>query len=196
MILTMLDKSFSFENNKDGVHELVEVINNVLTDENFFFSHLVIDGHEVYEDHEEYLLDNIANINIVEVIAMTIKEFIGSILVSLNTYTNRAIPEIEELINQFYQTPSEQSWLTLTELLDGIDWIYQTIKSIDSADHQIIGWDEFIKSAAVFEAELPNLLDAMENKDSILLADIIQYEFLPQFENIYGETEKNFERKY
>ncbi|MBU8881187.1 hypothetical protein BGM26_19880 [Bacillus sp. FJAT-29790] len=193
MILTILDKCFTFDNNHEGTQELIETIQNVLSTENIFLSHLIINGQEVYKEHEEYILDNIANINEVEVKVQTIKEFIGSLLVSLNTYTNRAIPEIGSLVNQFYQSPLEQSWITLNQLLDGIGWIYETIKSIDQTQHDIKDWDEFIKIAAIFEVELSNLLEAIENKDAILIADIIQYEILSQFQLIYDVTEQVFE---
>lgn len=195
MILTILDRSFSFENTHDGSQSLIETINNSLSTGNLFFSHLVIDGQEIYEEYEEYILDNIDSIQEVHVKVKSIKEFVAELLVLLNTYTQRAMPEIELLVNEFYQAPTDQSWLTLKQLLDGIEWIYQTIKAIDITQHQIVGWDEFVKSAAIFEVELPNLLEAMENKDSILIADIIQYELLPQFQAIYDETLKSFENK-
>lgn len=66
------------------------------------------------------------------------------------------------------------------------------IEKIDQIKHSIVNWGKFVKSIAVFEVELPNLMEAIENKDSILIADIIQYEILPQFEIINGETKKNF----
>ncbi|MFO1444422.1 hypothetical protein KDN24_14680 [Bacillus sp. Bva_UNVM-123] len=195
MNLTLLDKTYSFDRNQLGIQALIEKINSELSTESRFFSHLVIDGVEVFEDHEEYILAHIDNVKDIKVVVQTIEEFIGNLLVSLNTYTQRAIPEIERLINEFYQNPTEQSWLTLHQLLDGINWIYETIKGIDNAQQEINGWDEFIKIVATFEVELPNLLEALENKDSILIADIIQYEILPQFQVIHKGTEKLFQQQ-
>jgi len=195
MNLTMLENMYTFENNQIGMQSLIEKINSELSAENQFFSHLVIDGVEVYEEHEEYILERINEVKNVEVITMTVGEFINNLLVSLNTYTNRAIPEIERLINEFYQNPLEQSWLSLHQLLDGIDWIYETIKSIDNVRPEINCWDEFIKAVATFEVELPSLLEAIENKDAILIADIIQYEILPQFRVIQIVTEQHFQQQ-
>ncbi|MFD2442725.1 hypothetical protein ACFSO7_01780 [Bacillus sp. CGMCC 1.16607] len=195
MILTILDKSYTYENSEKGAQELIELVSHILDGEKLHLSHFVINGQEIYEKFEDYIWDNITNINEIKIIVCSIKEFVGSLLVSLNTYLNRAIPEVKILINDFYQTPSNQSWLSLNQLLEGVDWIYQTIKSIDKTEHNILGWDEFIKNAARFEIELPNLLEALEVKDSILIADIIQYELLPQFQLIYVQTEKIFEEK-
>lgn len=192
MILTLKNNSYTFENSEGGVQAMFETINKFLMEEDVYFSHLVIDGREIYEDYDAFFLDNIENITKVEVKVNTIKEFISNLLVSLNAYTYRAIPEIENLINDFYQTPTEQSWIKLNQLLEGINWIYDAIKNIDVPHNKISYWDELIKSAATFEVELPNFMEAIENKDNILIADIIHYEFLPQFQLIYNETEKNF----
>lgn len=195
MKLKVLDNEYTFENNESGTNELITKINVLLNEKGLLFSHLVIDGQEVYTEHADYLLDNIEDIIEVELVVSTVEEFVSNLLVSLNEYTKRGIPEIERIADEFYQAPSEQTWETLNLLLEGIGWIYQTIKSIDATKHNVVGWEELLKSMATFDVELPNLLEALENKDSILIADIIQYEILPQFQIINTETEKNFEVK-
>lgn len=195
MKLTILDQVHTFDSGANGTEKIIEKINSTTSEKALFFSHLVIDGQEVYDDHEEYMLAKKGEIKEIEAIVKTVQELIDDVLVSLDDYTNRAIPEIKALVHEFYQTPSENAWLTLTYLLDGVDWIYQSLKKIDQLKHSIVNWGEFVKSIAVFEMELPNLMEAIENKDSILIADIIQYEILPQFEIINGETKKNFAMK-
>ncbi|MBY0123463.1 hypothetical protein [Bacillus sp. S/N-304-OC-R1] len=192
MILNILEKNFLYNNNQTEIEDIIEKINSELSSQNLYFSHLVVDGEEIHIDHENYLFDHIKEINNIEVMVKTIEEFTGSLLVSLNTYTHRAIPSIEQLVKNFYQAETDENWLMLNQLLEGIDWIYQTIKAIDQTLYKIASWDEFIKGNATFEVELPNLLEAIENKDIILIADIIQYEILPLFKVIYNETEKIF----
>lgn len=191
----MLDKEYTFENNETGTNDLIEMVNETLNTGNLFFSHLVIDGQEVYTEHADYILEHIEEVMEIKLEVSTVNEFVANLLVSLNEYTKRGIPEVEKVIGEFYQNPTEDSWETLKLLLEGIGWIYQTIKSIDSTKHDITGWDEFLKSVATFDVELPNLLEAMENRDATLIADIIQYEILPQFRIINTETENNFEIK-
>lgn len=195
MKLMMNDKEYVFENNEHGTNKLIEKINEILDEMDLFLSHLVIDGDNVYSEHVDYILNKIEDVNEITLVVSTVDEFVSNLIVSLNEYTFRGIPEIEKVITEFYQSPSEQSWETLTLLLEGLGWIYQTVKSIDSTNHSISGWEKFLTSIATLEVELPNLLEAMENKDSILIADIIQYEILPQFQIINAETEKNFEVK-
>jgi hypothetical protein len=191
----MLGENHNFNNSEIGIQQLFETINKELIEKNVFFSHLVIDGQEVFEEHEEYIIDQIDKIKLIEVKTKTIQEFVNGLFVLLNEYTSRAIPEIEKLSSEFYQAVSENNWLALNDLLEGIEWIYETIKGIDQTKHTIVNWDEFVKCAATIEVELPNLLEAIENKDTILIADIIQYEMLPQFQLINNETGKTFEEK-
>lgn len=193
MELIMGNQNFQLDHAQIGVHDVFDRINDFLVKETLFFSHLVIDGEEVYGDPEDYIQEHLSTIRKVEVKTLTVMEFVGELLTSLNEYAKRGIPEIGNLIEEFYQGPIENSWLTLHQLLEGIEWIYETIKSIDATKHNISGWDDFITGAATFEAELPNLLEAIENRDNILIADIIQYEILPQFQMITDKTEQNFE---
>ena len=195
MKLNINNQRLQFENNPNGINEMFNSINDYLEKEEKFFSHLIIDGKDIHSDHENYIQEHIANIDQVEVKTLSITEFVGELLVSLNNYTQRGIPEIEKIIEEFYQGPTEDTWLNLQQLLEGIEWIYETIRSIDVTKHEIPNWDEFIKGAATFETELPNLLEAIENKDNVLIADIIQYEILPQFQMVSDKTEQNFEVK-
>lgn len=195
MNLKVAGKSFSFENNENIISELINTINSTLSTEGLYFSHMDIDGKEIYEEFDEYLFDHVADISNIEVMTLSMNEFIGELIVSLNNYTKRATPELRLLVDQYYRTESSQNWLKLDQLIEGIDWIFHTIKSIDNVQHRITNWDEFIKISAVFEVELPTLLEAIEKKDSILIADIIQYEILPQFEQISKVTDFIFQEK-
>lgn len=195
MKLIIGKQSEQLDNSQLDINELFEMLEGVLLKEGLFFSHFIIDGKEVHSDYEVFIQENISTINDIEVITYTVNEFIGELLVSLNEYTERAIPEIELMVEEFYQGPKENTWAALHQLLEGLEWIYETIKSIDKTKHNISNWNDFIAVAATFEIELPNLLEAIENKDNILTADIVQYEILPQFQEIQAKTNHNFEVK-
>lgn len=130
MKLTILDQIYMFDNETNVTEKIIEKINSIISEKNLFFSHLIIDGQEVYEDHEEYMLAKIEDVKEIEAIVKTVQELIDDVLITLDDYTSRAIPEIKRLVNEFYQIPSENTWLSLTYLLDGIDWLYQSLKKL------------------------------------------------------------------
>ncbi|MGV3240723.1 hypothetical protein ACEF17_11565, partial [Streptococcus hyovaginalis] len=146
---------------------------------------------EVYRDFEYKLTEDIGKIEKIQLVTKTIKEFISDLTVSLNEYYGRAVPIIKQLTEQFYQSPTEESWVLLQDLLEGLNWIYNTIKGICNME-----LDEYRENLLLVSShldnELPNLLEAIENHDFILIGDIISYEILPQFESIISITEKTF----
>ncbi|CAM5414218.1 hypothetical protein [Niallia circulans] len=192
MELHLSSEMLIYENNVDNIEILIQKINEDLEKNKLYFSHLIINGKEVYSDFEEQIMEQINTIEKIELVTKTIDEFINDLTVSLNQYSNRAIPIIKQLTEQFYQSPTEEAWGLLQDLLEGLNWVYSTIKSMGNTELNEYK-ENLLNVANHFEVELPNLLDAIENHDYILIGDIISYEILPQFESIESITEKTFQ---
>jgi hypothetical protein len=192
MELHLSSEMLIYENSVKNIDILIQKINEDLEKNKLYFSHLIINGKEVYSDFEEQIMEQITRIEKIELVTKTIDEFINDLTVSLNEYSNRAIPSIKQLTEQFYQSPTEESWGMLQDLLEGLNWVYSTIKSIGNTELNEYK-EKLLNVANHFEVELPNLLDAIENHDYILIGDIISYEILPQFESIESITEETFQ---
>ncbi|WP_400243396.1 hypothetical protein AB3U99_19760 [Niallia sp. JL1B1071] len=192
MELHLSNEILIYENSVENIDILIQKINEDLENNKLFFSHLIINGKDAYSDFEDKLMEQINTIEKIELVTKTINEFINDLTVSLNEYSIRAIPSIKQLTEQFYQSPTEESWGMLQDLLEGLNWVYSTIKSMCNME-----LDEYKENLLIIanhlEVELPNLLDAMESNDFILIGDIISYEILPQFEAIVSITEKTFQ---
>lgn len=165
--------------------EVIEKIQNLLGSK-YYYSHLVVDGVEIYEDLLFYLENHMKEIKRMEVIAKTPRSFVNDLLLTAETYIKGAKPEIDVLIESFYQNPSGDNWSQFAHLLEGIQWLNQMIMLVDRTKVQPQNWGSFIKKATSIEEVLKHLEDAVENKDSILIADMIQYEILP-FMQALGE---------
>ncbi|KLV17832.1 MULTISPECIES: hypothetical protein [Niallia] len=192
MELHLTKEIITYENSVENIEVLIQKINEDLEKNKLYFSHLIINGTEVYRDFEYKLTEDIGKIEKIQLVTKTIKEFISDLTVSLNEYCGRAVPIIKQLTEQFYQSPTEESWVLLQDLLEGLNWIYNTIKGICNME-----LDEYRENLLLVSShldnELPNLLEAIENHDFILIGDIISYEILPQFESIISITEKTFQ---
>lgn len=192
MELYLSSEMLIYENSVKNIDILIQKINEDLEKNKLYFSHLIINGKEVYSDFEERIMEQINTVEKIELVTKTIDEFINDLTVSLNQYSTRAIPIIKQLTEQFYQSPTEESWGMLQDLLEGLNWVYSTIKSIGNTELNEYK-QNLLNVANQLEAELPNLLDAMESHDYILIGDIISYEILPQFEAVKLITEKTFQ---
>jgi len=196
MIIHILGKSLEYENKQEVLDTIFKEIDNIVNSANMIFSHLIIDGQEVYNDFYDYFLDNMKNIQEVKVVTRTAKEAFEEILLSTIDYLNRAIPEIEVLSNEFYKTPSRESWGKLGDLLEGIKWIMDTFMIID-ADFGLKNivnsyedWNIYAEDIYKLNEILIEFEEMLENSDFVSTADILSYEIIPLFNDMKKKLEK------
>lgn len=196
MIIHILDKSLEYENKQEVLDTIFKEIDNIVNSANMIFSHLIIDGQEVYNDFYDYFLDNMKNIQEVKVVTRTAKEAFEEILLSTIDYLNRAIPEIEVLSNEFYKTPSRESWGKLGDLLEGVKWIMDTFMIID-ADFGLKNivnsyedWNIYAEDIYKLNEILIEFEEILENSDFVSTADILSYEIIPLFNDMKKKLEK------
>lgn len=190
MKIYILDKTLEYENRIDILDDIFNKINHMVSSENLAFSHLNIDGIDVYDDHYDYFLDNIRNIEEVKVITKTIKQISRDIILSTIDYIERAMPEIEILADEFYKQPSQDSWHKLTQLLEGIKWIIDSFVIIDTNPelNDIVNsyeeWNLYAKDIHELSELMGEFEEILENTDFVSTADILSYEIVPLFEEM------------
>lgn len=184
MNVKYLDKLLTIDNNFDALNEALTEINEQLEDSDFVFSHFLIDGTEVYEDVEAFLQENLERVEEFELILRTKAEMLNDIMLSAESYLTNAVPEIHKLVDEFYSNPTEESWAKYGQLIEGMQWLMQMVMTIDSSEHKISNWNDYLTNVTALEQELQTLLEAMENADYVLIADIIQYELIPNLTNL------------
>lgn len=196
MKLHILDKILEYENKIDVFYNMVDEISNTVKKSNLVFSHLIIDGVEIYNDFYDYFLDNIKNIEEIIVVTKTIRETSREIIMSTIDYIERAIPEIEILSNEFYKTPSSDSWNKLMDLIEGFKWIMDTFVAIDTNGQlkDIVDdyeeWNLYAKDVYSLKELLNEFEEILENGDLVSTADILSYEIIPLFEEMKVKLEK------
>ena len=193
MNIHIQDNEIQFENNPETIEQLFNTINENLQEQDLQFSHLIIDDEEIYDNFDSYIMENIETIEKIRVIAMSVAEIVNETIVSTEQYVKNAVPVINKLADEFYQGPNEKTWMQLTDLFEGIQWIIQSLVKINSIensneiaiDYEV--WNEYAQEVSKLNNIIPELEDAIVNKDNILIGDMLLYEVVPVFENI---TEK------
>lgn len=163
--------------------EVITKINDLLN-ENYYFSHFIADGTEIYEDHEAYLNVNLDRIEKLEVIAKTEKEFLNDVLLSAEDYLKRAKPELVALTEGFYSNPTAGTHTSFSQLMDGLQWLDEMLALIIGSNERPPNWKIYSELAQTMQEEIAQLGEAVENSDNVLTADIIQYELTPIFEQL------------
>ena len=188
MELIFHDQQFKFEKTSSS-DEVVAKINELLKD-NYYFSHFIADGMEIYEAHEEYLIVNINRIQELKVITKTEKEFLNDILLSTEEYLKRAKPELSLLTDGIYSDLNSGIRITFSHLMEALQWLDEMLTVVDKSNERPIDWNTCMELSQSMKSEIVNLSEAVDNSDNILIADIIQYEFVPLFDSLETEIGK------
>ncbi len=188
MVIKILDINKVFENKNYEISKIFDFINSVLEGNNFFLKSLEIDGVEIYENYYEYFIENINSIDEVKVNFQNLSELVNDVIYSSYSYTERATPLIEKLSTSFRKGPTEGSWNELDNLFSGIEWILESYSNIDKYSNlnELISnyyiWNEYVVEIEKLRLTLKDFFDAVRNKDSVLISDILIYEINPIFQ--------------
>lgn len=195
MNIHIQNKEIWFENNPEIIEQLFNSINKYLQKDDLQFSHLIIDEEVIYDNFDNYIIENIESINKIEVIAITLTEMVNESLKSAEQYSKNAITIINKTAEEFYQKPDENTWSQLTDLFEGIQWIIQSLTEINSiessyevvSDYEI--WNDYIQEVSKFNSIIFELENAVLNKDNVLIGDMLLHEIIPIFEAMVEKLE-------
>ncbi|MDF2636807.1 MAG: hypothetical protein K0R78_3681 [Pelosinus sp.] len=193
MQIKILDKVYECENQIDAVGTIFDQIQQLLTQSNTSLSSFEIDGVELYSEYDQYIIDHIDSIKIIVINVKTLKELMDDTLNSIQEYTIKAIPAIDKMVNEFYQGVSQDTWDKFSQLLEGLQFIIDSLNTI--GDNQ-----DWYYNASQFEVVKQKLLRqivmlqiAMESQDRVKLSDVLIYEIIPSFKALAKEITVNTE---
>ncbi|RDW20769.1 hypothetical protein [Oceanobacillus chungangensis] len=185
MQLKYKNEYFQIDNNESAINIIIERVNQIVEDQAVVFSHLLIDDIEVYENHEEYIKKHLNEIALVEIITRSVKETIWEAMKSINSYLQRSIPALTELVDEGYEGFfSRKSWEGLAQLTEGMQWILKFMIIAERAPQKPAKWDEMVKGLKQCETSFTQLLEASEVMDTVLISDILSYEVTPAYETL------------
>lgn len=175
--------------------DVIELINESLK-EGFHFSHFISDGEKVYDDHEDYLYENIESIGKLEVIIKSEKEFMNDVLLSAEEYLQRANPEIKTLAKNFQGVPTGDTLEHFEMQLGGAGWLSDMLKVVSSSEERPSNWKTYHELAGNLQSVLSKMGKAVEKKKNNEISKIIKQGMLPIFENLEMELGKTIDSEF
>ncbi|KJE26195.1 hypothetical protein LG52_3223 [Geobacillus kaustophilus] len=191
MQLNIFGQTFEYRNDRTELDAMFQQISRMVSEAGRQLSHLVIDGVEVYDDVETYIEERIDSIRTIDVVAVTMEEYIRDVFQTMHSYLMRSLPEIERIIDEFYQTPSEDTWVRFEQMLEGIQWIDQALYWLAEHRNDMIDRQTLVRIRETLAESLRQLLQAVEADDAIFIADLIQYEIKPLLKDIMEHVKVN-----
>ena len=190
MKLQILNDVFFLDNDSGIATAVISTIQNVLENTSYVYSHLIVDGTEVFTDPCDYFKENdVYGMKEVVVIVQTREELCRDVIFSAYQYLQGSIPQVLTLSQTFYHGGDSGSWTSLNEFLEGLQWIVgsyvlltQHRDSIRVFESSV--WDGYSRAVEQLQQMIPELVESIENNDQVLLADLLTYEIVPLLEEM------------
>ena len=187
----MLDKELiEIENNDSGLEKLLQIIEQKAIASELIFSHLVIDGVEIYEDFADYLQANFQNLKEINLQFLPLQQFIQDILQSTGQYLDGVIATIDNLASAVYNQVDSETWQQIDFLLEGIQWLGETFRVMDSLPNladmlkDYEQWNLYARDLQELEVATASLSEPLQFADHVTVGDIILYEIKPVMERL------------
>ncbi|SET07494.1 hypothetical protein SAMN05216389_10567 [Oceanobacillus limi] len=194
MLLQYKNEQLNLNNSEFSIITIFEKIDETIKENDVIFSHLIIDGREVYENHEEYMKNRINSISNIEIVTRSTSEMILETMETIYDYLERAVPSLKVIIDESYERFSDKTWTGIDQLAEGMQWILQ-FATFTKNTQQPSHWDNIEKSIKECEVGFTQLIDAIEDNDTVLIIDILSYELTPAFESLQKYLEMSLRDK-
>ena len=145
-----------------------------------------LDGQESSLDSSVVRKMSLSGIGILEVEISTMLDIIDKNLDNAEAYIQRLIPGIEKSVKLFRTGNEQEANKFFINIIDGIDWLSQVLEMILTAKG--ISPDTVFNGKSVQDRRASlvdftkQMLDANKNRDWVLLADLLEYEILPYYQ--------------
>ena len=147
-----------------------------------------LDDQEFPSDDREALQKKPSDIDSLEVELANLKDLVATNLANALDYLKKLIPGCEQAADLFRAGNEQEANKYYLQILDGIDWFSQVVSVIMSPDEgetELPDTDD--ESLEVRQKKLTDLmsqmLEANQNQDWVLLADILEYEMVPFYKD-------------
>ena len=145
-----------------------------------------IDGKEFSPDEPATQKKPLSEIEILEIEISTLPDIINKNIENADAYLIRLIPGIEKSVELFRMGNEQEANKFFINIIDGIDWLSQVLDMVLAAKE--ISPDSVFNGKSIQDRRASlvdftqQMVDANKNQDWVLLADLLEYEILPYYQ--------------
>lgn len=195
MRLTFANETKSILRNDESFNQIIKYIEAWQEKDNLAFSHLMIDGQAIYENHESYINDHLQEIMEIEVIMHTIDDMIHESLQTIHDYLQRAIPTLDHIVAQAKIHFATENWDHLAQLSEGMQWMLRFFETIRTEQYTINHWQSIDESFVSCEEAFTALLKAVESKDEQAIIKHLEQGILPAYKELQFNLEQTLQEQ-
>jgi hypothetical protein len=190
MILKVMGIEKVYIPNEVDIDEMFGLINTVLNEKNMVFSHLLVDGVEVYQNHYEYLKERISEIKEVEAAAKPRREYLKDVFSQTVLFIEEVIPQVRDIGKSFFQNSKSKSWNEIPGFIEVIEPLLHSFVSVSPLIEEGNNvqecniWREYSACINALKDQLSCLCEAMQKNDTVVAGDTLVYEMAPLFKTM------------
>ena len=145
-----------------------------------------IDGKESPPDSPVVRKTPLSEIETLEIEISTLSDIVNKNIENADAYLIRLIPGIEKSVELFRMGNEQEANKFFINIIDGIDWLSQVLDMILAA--KAISPDTVFDGKSIQDRRTSlvdftqQMVDANKNQDWVLLADLLEYEILPYYQ--------------
>ena len=145
-----------------------------------------LNGHESSPDSKVNRNMRLSEIETLEIEVTNLSDIVDKNIENADAYLMKLIPGIEKSVELFRMGNEQEANQFFINIIDGVDWLSQVLDMILEA--------KAVSPDAVFDGKsiqqrrdnlitfTQQMVDANKNKDWVLLADLLEYEILPYYQ--------------
>ena len=171
------ESSFQGETLREVLDEIVK------SHQGTYIRRVWLDGQEVSTSASDTLMSPVSSIELLELELADLKDLMANNLGNAKEYLEKLIPGFQKAADLFRMGNEQEAHKFYLQILDGVDWFSQVVVNI------VKSWGKEIEGQSLEDRQetltglMAQMLEANQNQDWVLLADLLEYEMAPFYKD-------------
>ncbi|MZH45545.1 MAG: hypothetical protein F3739_00680 [Nitrospinae bacterium] len=162
---------------------LEEVLNAILKSrQDSYVRRIWLDGQEVSSSTPDTLKTSSATVDLLELELAQLKDLLANNLSNAKEYLEKLIPGFQKAADLFRMGNEQEANKFYLQIIDGIDWFSQVVLTIINAQQHALDGQSLEERQKKLNELMGQMLEANKNQDWVLMADLLEYEMVPFYE--------------
>ncbi len=163
---------------------LGEVLHAILDNRrDSYIRRIWLDGQEASSNTQDTLKTSTASIELLELELALLQDLVTNNLTNAREYLEKLVPGFQKAADLFRMGNEQEANQYYLQILDGIDWFSQVILTIVNAQTNIFEEQSLEERQKKLTDLMAQMLEANQNQDWVLMADLLEYEMIPFYED-------------
>ena len=163
---------------------LKEVLDAILKNrQDSYIRRIWLEGQEVSSSAQDTLMTSTSSIELLELELAYLADLLANNLGNAKEYLEKLIPGFQKAADLFRMGNEQEAHKFYLQILDGIDWFSQVVLNIVKSRRNEVEGQSFEDRQERLTGLMAQMLEANQNQDWVLLADLLEYEMIPFYED-------------